>query len=343
MVKLGFLGCGFMGQGVHLPNFLASDRCQVVALAEARTRLGQAVAAKHGIPRVYSSHRELAGDPEIAAVAAISSEAFHRGLVGELLAAGKHVYTEKPLATTVADAQALVEAAARSNRILMTAYMKRYDTGIRRAKELMEHLVADGDLGRVTYARGHCFGGDWIAAFKPTLLTTDERPPTAERTTPPWLPDELKDAYLTYVNVYCHNINLLRWFLACQPAVKHAEHRSGVTVVVMDFAGIPAVLETGSLPAHRWDEGMTVYFERGRLRIFPPPPLHPEPARVILYRAGDAREVVEPLAPWRWSFAAEAEHFLECVEANQQPLTPGADALQDLEVCEAVFQNLVAG
>lgn len=332
-----------MGQGVHLPNFLASPGCQVVALAEARPRLGQAVAARYAIPRVYSSHTELAADPELDAVAAITSEALHPEIVGELLAAGKHVYTEKPLATTVAAGATLVEAAERAGAILMVGYMKRYDSGVRRAKELLAEHLSAGDLGGVTYARAHCFGGNWIGGFKRALLTTDEPAPAAARAVPAWLPAELATAYLTYVNVYCHNINLLRWFMNGAPEVQHVEHRGGVTAAVMDFAGVPAVLETGSLPAHRWDESMTIYLERGCLEVLPPPPLQPEPARVRLYRAAAEQEVIEPLAAWKWSFAAEAEHFVACVAAGAQPLTPAADALKDLEVCEAVFRSIAAG
>ena len=340
MVKLGFLGCGFMGQGVHLPNFLANPKCQVIALAEARRRLGHAVAARYGIPRVYSSHQELAADPEVEAVASITSETLHPHIVADLLAAGKHVYIEKPLATTGAEGAALVEAAARSGVILMVGYMKRYDPGVQRARELLAECLASGDLGRITYARGHCFGGNWIAAFKPALLSTDESAPSAERKAPQWLPAELRDPYCTYVNVYCHNINLLRWLLAAEPRVTHAQRCGSVVVAAMDFAGVPAVLETGHLPAHRWDESVTIFLERGWLEVLTPPPLHPEPARVTLYRAAERHEIIEPLAEWKWSFKAEAEHFISCVEARGQPLTPAADALQDLEVCEAVFRRL---
>jgi predicted dehydrogenase len=332
-----------MGQGVHLPNFLANPGCQVVALAEARPRLGAAVAAKHGIPRVYFSHRELAADPMAEAVASITSEALHPEIVGDLVAARKHVYIEKPLATTSAEGAALVKGAARSGVTLMVAYMKRYDSGVSWARELLNEHVAAGDLGRITYARAHCFGGNWIGAFRPPLLTTDEPAPSGPRKVPPWLPAELRDAYLTYVNVYCHNINLLRWFLGCEPQVKYAQHHDGVTLAAMDFAGVPAILETGHLPAHRWDESMTIFFERGCLEVLPPPPLHPEPARVMLYRARERHEVIAPLAEWKWSFAAEAEHFVACVAAGSQPLTPGSDALKDLQVCEAVFRRLAEG
>ncbi|MEM2905931.1 MAG: hypothetical protein QW587_09425 [Candidatus Bathyarchaeia archaeon] len=49
-----------MGQKVHLPNFLKLESCEVVALCETREKLGKAVAEKHGAPRYYRSHEDLA-------------------------------------------------------------------------------------------------------------------------------------------------------------------------------------------------------------------------------------------------------------------------------------------
>ncbi len=340
MVKLGFLGCGFMGQGVHLPNFLADPRCQVIALAEARQRLAREAAARFGIPRVYHSHRELAADPDVQAVVCITPAELHADIVPTLLAAGKHVYVEKPLAYTVADGAALAAAAAGKGVMLMVGYMKRYDAGVAWARRWLRECLGSGELGRITYARAHCFGGNWVGAFRPALITTDEPSPPVGRRVPQWLPADLAGAYATYVNVYCHNINLLRWFLDGEPQVAHAQHRGGVTVATLDFGGMPAVLETGQVPAHRWDESLTIYLERGWLEVLTPPPLQPEPARVRLYHARDEPHFSEPLAGWQWSFAAEAEHFVACIEDGSQPLTPAADAVRDVEVCEAVFRRI---
>jgi predicted dehydrogenase len=61
-IRLGYVGCGFMAQRVHLPNFLATPGCRVVALAELRPELGRKVATRLGIPKLYRSHEELIAD-----------------------------------------------------------------------------------------------------------------------------------------------------------------------------------------------------------------------------------------------------------------------------------------
>ncbi len=84
-VRLGYVGCGFMAQKVHLPNFSALPGCRLMALAEVRQELGQRVQARFGIPRFYRSHEELAADPEIEAVAVSAGYALQGQIARDLL------------------------------------------------------------------------------------------------------------------------------------------------------------------------------------------------------------------------------------------------------------------
>ncbi len=68
-VRIGYVGCGFMAQKVHIPNLLSLPECELVALAEVRGELGKRVQARHGIPNLYPDHRALAEDDSIPAVA----------------------------------------------------------------------------------------------------------------------------------------------------------------------------------------------------------------------------------------------------------------------------------
>ena len=132
-LRIGFVGCGYMGQVAHLPNFLAADECEVVALAELRPGLRELVAEKHGIPRTVASHAELAEAEDIDAVVAITPEDLNERIACDLLSAGKPVMTEKPMALSVEAARRMVEAGRVGDAQLMVAYMKRYDDGVREA------------------------------------------------------------------------------------------------------------------------------------------------------------------------------------------------------------------
>ena len=91
-IRLGYVGCGFMAQHVHLPNFASLTQCALIAIAERRPNLARAVANRFAVEKVYPSHLELATDPDIDAVAVSASYAEQGEIAADLLKAGKHVF-----------------------------------------------------------------------------------------------------------------------------------------------------------------------------------------------------------------------------------------------------------
>ena len=67
-VRFAYVGCGFVAQRIHIPNFSSLAECKFVALAEVRSELGERVARRYAITKLYKSHEEIARDPEIEAV-----------------------------------------------------------------------------------------------------------------------------------------------------------------------------------------------------------------------------------------------------------------------------------
>ena len=110
-IRLGYVGCGFMAQKVHIPNFISIPDCQLMAIAEVRTELGQRVQDRYRIPKRYHDHLELAKDDEIEAVAVSAGFALQGQIAKDLLSAGKHVFMEKPMAVSVKQAEGILEAA----------------------------------------------------------------------------------------------------------------------------------------------------------------------------------------------------------------------------------------
>src|SRR5579884_3466825 len=128
-IRLGYIGCGMMAQRVHIPNFASIPECQLVALAEVRQDLGEKVRRRYDIPRLYPDHRGLLEDPEVDAVAVSAPFALQGEIARQCLAAGKHVFMEKPMAISVVQAEAILAAGKATGARLMIAYMKRYDPG----------------------------------------------------------------------------------------------------------------------------------------------------------------------------------------------------------------------
>ena len=344
-IHLGYVGCGFMAQKVHLPNFLATPGCQVVALAEVRQDLGRTVQVRLGIPRLYADHTALLADPELDAIAVSGGFMAQGEIARDALLAGKDVFMEKPMAISVAQADRILAAARQSGKRLMVGYMKRHDAGNELAKAEIGRLRAGGELGRATFARSHDFAGDWINGLDTPMDRTDEPMPDMPVAGPEWLPPQFVQPYVNYINEYTHNVNLLRWLLDAGDNVTvravDLDDDCYTGVVVFGMAGVRATLETGDISHYRYDDHTQVYFQHGWVRLGMPPLLLKQvPAEVEIYRAGEEQSFTRrvPQPAWSWSYKREAERFVHCLRTGEPFRSPGEDTRTDVRLFEDIFR-----
>jgi xylose dehydrogenase (NAD/NADP) len=139
-------------------KLIAGARSAGVELAAVGSRdleRGRAFAAEHGIPRVHASYEALLEDPEVDAVYIPLPNSLHVPWAIRALEAGKHVLCEKPLARDVAAVESAFDAAERTGRVLMEAFMWRFHPQTARLVE----LVLDGAIGRLRHVNAR-FGFD---------------------------------------------------------------------------------------------------------------------------------------------------------------------------------------
>jgi predicted dehydrogenase len=101
--------------------------------------------------RLTGRFEDLLSDPEVEAVVIATPVPTHAELSKRAILAGKHVFVEKPMALTAAEAEELVELAAERGRVLMPGHLLLYHPGVRMLKE----IVDAGDLGDVLYVYGN--------------------------------------------------------------------------------------------------------------------------------------------------------------------------------------------
>lgn len=354
-IRVGYIGAGNLAQQVHLPNLASHPACQLVALAEVRRGLGERVQRRFGIERLYPDHRAMLEDATIDAVAVSAAWALQAELARDCLAAGKHVFMEKPLAVSVAQGERLLATGRTSGARLMVGYMKRYDAGNELAHTTIAQWRRDQSAGALTYVRAHGYGGDWIAGLDvPVERSAEPLPPApTDENLPAWLPRAHGQAFAIYLQQYVHNLNLLRFLLDVGGDVRvtHADlDGDGYGgLAVMRIGGVRCTLETGRLQYHRWDEHTQVYFERGWVHTWAPPLLlRNSVAEVEIYQAGEATEpatgvqhtLSRPLAEprWSWAYRRELDHFFACLQSGEPFRSPGDDALVDVRLCEEIYR-----
>ena len=163
-IGVGIVGTGFMGAahayGFHTAPLIFDlalhPRLEVVA--DVRREAANAAAERFGFQRAVGSWRELVDDPAVELVAITTPNDTHAEIALAAIAAGKHVYCEKPLATDWRGARAMAEAARKSGVSTLVGYNYIRSPAVAYVRRLLE----DGTIGRPLYWRG-IFEEDFLA------------------------------------------------------------------------------------------------------------------------------------------------------------------------------------
>ncbi len=336
-VRIGFVGVGSMGQCAHLKHYAHLPGCKVVALAELRPDLAKTVAARYGVPRVYSNAAEMIANEKLDGIVASQPFTRHGVLLPEIYQARVPVFTEKPLAASVQVGEALVAALGASGCWQMVGYHKRSDPATMYARREITRLKSTGELGALRYVRITMPAGDWVANGFVDLLRSDEPLPPLEKDPPASdLDGPAYEAYVSFVNYYIHQVNLLRHLLG-EPYRPVFADRAGVLFVAESASGITGTIEmTPYRTTVDWQELALVAFEKGYLRIDLPAPLTlNRPGRVELLRDpgdGVTPTVTVPQLPWIGAMRQQAINFVRAIRGEIEPLCQPAEALEDLKI-----------
>ena len=346
-VRVGFVGVGNMGQCAHLKHYAALPECEVVAIAEVRPALRERVAARNGVPRTYGSFEEMLGAESLDAIVAPQQFTRHGLIVPDLVRYGLPVFTEKPLASSVPVGERIVAAVREGGSWLMLGYHKRSDPATAYAHAEIRRLQETGELGAMRYVRITMPPGDWVVGGFCDLVTSDEpRPPLESDPPPPDMTPEAFSRYVTLVNYYIHQINLLRHLLGEPYRVAYAAP-SGALLAAESASGVSGVIEMAPYRTTLgWDESALVGFERGYVRLDLPAPLVSGRAgSVTVYRdpgEGATPEATTPTLPPVGAMRQQAANFLRAVSGEAPPPCTAEEGLEDLRVARD-YQALLDG
>ena len=202
LIRLGVIGCGNIAYWVHLRISRQIAGAKLIAAADPDSAARQRAAKLAGIP-VYSSNEELLARNDIDAVIVSGPTHLHAQLAIAACQAGKHVYVEKPIASSTADAARVVDAATKAGVTVMIGFNRRFHPVFQHARQ----LIRDGRLGRVR-------------AVQTTFCE-----PAAVDAMPTW-----KRARATgggvLLDLASHHIDLLRWYLDDEVATVEASIES---------------------------------------------------------------------------------------------------------------------
>jgi predicted dehydrogenase len=155
-LKVGVIGCGLIAQVMHLHYMRElAEQFEIAALCDVSDTVREACARDYGVRRTCADSRDLIA-MDIDAVLVLTSGS-HAPIAIAAADAGKHVLVEKPMARTLAEAEAMNVAAAASGRRLMVAHCWRFHDDVR----ALRARIAGGELGEITKTRGYGVHAGW--------------------------------------------------------------------------------------------------------------------------------------------------------------------------------------
>lgn len=160
-VRIGIVGLGNVSQ-LNAPGYLEHPRCEVVALCDTRLARARTVADSWGVPKAYGSLEEILADEEVDALEILTPTYLHAEHVVAAARAKKHVSCQKPIATTVDDAQAMIAACTDAGVVFRVTENCCYYPPLERMRE----VIASGAIGTPTVLRIKTVVGDTESAFQ---------------------------------------------------------------------------------------------------------------------------------------------------------------------------------
>src|SRR5260370_40600698 len=146
---IGLVGCGFWGAVVHPPALIANTPARVVAVASRSAESAFNAAQTFGVPSWSTDYRELLENPEVDVVDICTPNGLHAEMAIAAAQSGKDIICIKPLATGLAQADAMLDAARRAHVQLFYAENNLFIPALQRAKEVID----EGALGKVFRVR----------------------------------------------------------------------------------------------------------------------------------------------------------------------------------------------
>jgi predicted dehydrogenase len=321
VLRVGVLGFGFIGT-IHSKAVAACPGMELAGVWTLPDQTAESFRKLFPSGRLYGSPEEMAADRSVDAVAIGTPNAFHWPQAKLFLEAGKHVLVEKPMAMTVAEAEAMADLACQKRLRLMVGHMWRFDREVRSVRD----LVASGEIGEVVKTKGYGIHENWGPSG--------------------WFSSKELAGGGALVDMGVHALDTVR-FLLGDPVP------SSVYAMVQTRYGAYDVDDTGILLV-TWSDGVTSLVESG---WWQPHMDGPEASTQVFGTQGYAR--VFPTmakfkggkAPWVPKFPQRLEHceqpmydaqmaeFGAAITEGRDPVPGAEEGLTVLRICEAAYAS----
>lgn len=317
-IRTGVIGVGNMGQH-HARVCATIPGSRLMGVADTDRQRAEAIAGRYEVP-AYTDYRHLLDKVEAVCIAAPTT--LHHEIGMTCLEHGVHALIEKPLASSMAEAQELAAAAERLHKVLLVGHVERFNPTF---VELV-NVLSDGQILGLEARRLSPFATraadvsvvyDLMVHDLDLILTLVNAPLAQAQA----IGGKLRSPQLDHVMAILNFANGQMASLTASKVTQHKVRQLSVTCadafVVADFLTRTVMIYRQSAADYFAQRGEVLYRQEGLIeQVYVPP--------------------VEPLY-------AEIQHFLSCVRNGQRPQVGGADALRVMAVADRIEAEVIAG
>jgi len=329
MIRVGVIGCGYWGPNL-IRNFAQIGSSEMVMAADLDENRLKHIASLYPTIQTSTDYRDIINSPKIDAVAIATPVFTHKQFAFEAMEQGKHALVEKPMATSAADAQAMIEASEKKGVCLMVGHTFEYHPAVIKAKEIID----SGELGDIYYINSQRLN---LGLFQPDINVVWDLAP--------------------------HDISIILYLIGKEPEFITTIGTSHINPEIQDVATLTMVFDNKRIAfiQSSWldpnkvrkmtivgSKKMLVYDDiepNNKIWIFDrgvETPAHYDTFAEFqyAYRYGDITipkiDNYEPLK-------AELKHFIECIEQKKTPKTDGRNGLRVVKILEAAQHSIDHG
>ena len=317
-ISIGLVGVANHGNTI-LNAITAAPNLTLVSCFDTNAAAAEQVSKKFGA-RAASSYDDLIRDPKLEAVALVTPNQLHADQACKAAAAGKHVFVEKPITNSIADAQAVIRTFKDAGLVLMVGHNTRRRLVFRRAKE----ILSKGMIGKVVAMEGNL-----------------SRPAGLQPGLPPWKADPKACPLLPMTQLGIHLVDTAEYLVSPIRSVFCVASRTAMpgnvydtTAAVLQLeSGVPFVLSSYYVSPDAYF--LRIYGTEGLLHCYP------ASLRLELTEHGEPKEVREETFPeGAGSYNLQMQEFGDCILHHRAPETGGREGLRALAVIEAMTQSV---
>jgi predicted dehydrogenase len=337
--NIGVLGAGQIAQAAHFPAVRKAKTAQLYAICDTADDLRERMAAVHQPSTTFADYDAMLADDNVDAVIVAVADQFHVPLSIKALGAGKHVLVEKPMATTVEDAEALLEAARTHNQVVLIGHEKRYDPGLAFAHDFIRDEI--GELIALKH---------WYCDSTYRYSVTDTLQPIIESSTaarrPPGNPKADRQRYLV-LGHGSHMLDTARYLGGPLEAIRaRLSTKADTYCWFLEVAygnGCLGQLDLTIAVRMDWWEGFQVYGSEGSVigKLFNP--WHLRAAEVQAFSVKDD-QYHRPIGEDANVFRLQVEDLVNAATAGATPRGATAeDGLASVRAMVALAQSVTTG